>query len=118
MVAIGRRSNNRKQAIVSAIRKRAESSEQRHQADDEAKVTDAIDNESFVGGVGGAFAFEIKPNQEIRANPDQLPEHERHRQIARDHEAQHAETEERQILEEPMKAAGAMKVMAVGQCNF
>ena len=34
------------------------------------------------------------------------------------HEAQHAEAEQRQVLEEAVEAAGAVQVMAVGERDF
>ena len=60
----------------------------------------------------------VKADQEVRADADQLPEHEHHRDVAGDDQAQHAEAEQRQVLEEAVEAAGAVQVMAVGQRDF
>ena len=73
---------------------------------------------ALLAGVRGALAFEIKADQEIRANAHQFPKHEHHRQIAGNHQPQHAEAEQRQILEEAMKPARPMQVVAVGQRDF
>ena len=38
--------------------------------------------------------------------------------VAGDHQPQHAEAEQRQVLEEAVKAAAAVQVMAVGERHF
>ena len=89
-----------------------------HQADDHPEVADAIDDERLVRRVAGALPLDVKPDQEIRANADQLPEHEHHENIAGDHQPQHAEAKQRQILEEPVVAARAMQMLAIGEGHF
>ena len=89
--------------------------QQGHQADDHAEVADAVDDERLVGRVRGALALDVEADQEVRADADQFPEHEHHRDVAGDHQAQHAEAEQRQILKEAVEAAAAVQVMAVGQ---
>ena len=64
------------------------------------------------------MAFDIETDQEIRTDTDQFPEHKHHRHIARNHHAEHAETEQRQILEKAIKTAAAVEVLAVGQRNL
>ena len=89
---------------------RPQAAPQRHQADDHAEVADAIDDERLVGRVRGAFPLDVKPDQEIGADADQFPEHEHHEDIAGDHQPQHAEAKQRQILEEAVEAAVAMQM--------
>ena len=94
---------------------RAQAAEQGHQADDHAEVADAVDDERLVGRVRGALALDVEADQEIGADAHQFPEHEHHRQVAGDHQPQHAEAEQRQVLEEAVEPAAAVQVMAVGE---
>ena len=57
---------------------------ERHQADDHAEVADAVDDERLVGRVRGALPLDVEADQEVRADADQLPEHEHHRDVAGD----------------------------------
>ncbi len=97
---------------------RAQAGPQGHQADDHAEVADAVDDERLVGRGRGALPLDVKADQEIGANADQLPEHEHHADVAGDHEPQHAEAEQRQILKEAVEAARAVQMMAVGERHF
>ena len=73
---------------------------------------------ALLAAVLGAVPFDIKADQEIRANTDQFPEAERHRQVAADADAQHREREQRQKMEEAVEPATAVQMLAVGQVNF
>ena len=94
---------------------RAHAGEDRHQADDHAEVADAVDDERLVRRVGGALPLDVEADQQVRTNAHQFPEGENHRQVAGDHQAQHAEAEERQVLEEAIEAAAAAERLAVFQ---
>ena len=98
--------------------KRAQAAEQRHQPDNHAEVADPIDDERLVRRRRGALALDIKADQEIRADADQFPEHEDHRHVAGDHDAQHAKAKQRQVLEKAVKSAVAVQVRSVGQPDF
>ena len=97
---------------------RAKRPPQGHQADEHAKVADAIDDEGFVGGVGSAGALVVEADQKPRANADQLPENEDHCQIAGNQYPQHRKTKEGEGLKEPRKPAWAVQVFAAGQMHF
>ena len=101
-----------------AKRKRAQAGPQRHQPDDHAEVADAVDDERLVRRVRGALALDVEADQEVGANAHQFPEHEHHQDVAGDHQPQHAEAEQRQILEEAVKAAGPVQMMPVGERDF
>ncbi len=90
----------------------------RHQADEHAEVAHAVDDERLVGRGAGAVPLDVKADQEIRANAHQLPEHEHHRQVAGDANAQHREREQRKVLEEAVEPAAAVQVLAVGERHF
>src|SRR5688572_12109766 len=76
---------------------------QSHQADEHAKVADAVDDERLVGRVARALALEVKTDEEVRADAHQLPEHKDHREVAGDHDSQHAEAEQREILKKAVE---------------
>ena len=57
----------------------------------------------------------IETDEEIRADADQLPENEDHGDVAGDHQPQHAEAEQRQILVEAVEPPAAAQRLAVGQ---
>ena len=94
---------------------RAAAGEDGHQADDHAEVADAVDDECLVGGVRGALSLDVEADQKVRTDPHQFPEGKNHRQVAGDHQAQHAKAEERQVLEEAMETAAAAERLAIFQ---
>ena len=55
---------------------RAEIGPQNQQADDEARVADAVGDECLVGGVGSAVPFVVETDQQVRANAHQFPAYE------------------------------------------
>src|SRR4051812_737694 len=101
-----------------AKRKRAEARPQGHEADQHAEVSDAVDDERFVRRRAGTVPLEIKADQKVRANPHEFPEHEHHRQIAGDADAEHRKREQREILEEAMVSAAAVKMLTALERDF
>jgi hypothetical protein len=65
----------------------------------EAEVTDAIGEECLVCRRGRRVALEPVADQQIGADADEFPEDEHHREVVREHDAEHREHEERQIAE-------------------
>jgi len=59
------------------------------------EVAHAVDDE-VVRGRCSRLCLSIRSRSGIRADADQLPEHERHRQVARDHDAEHRERKQGQ----------------------
>ncbi len=100
---------------VIAEGKRPQARPHRHQADDHAEIADAVDDERLVGRVGGAPSLVVEADQQIRADADQLPEHEDHGQVAGDHQPQHAEAKQREVLEESGEPPAAKQRPAVGE---
>ena len=72
----------------------------RHQADDHAEIADAIDDERLVRRLRSTLPFDVEADQEIRADAHQFPEHKHHGDVAGQDQSQHAEAEQRQVLEE------------------
>ena len=63
-------------------------------------VADPVDDEGLVRRVAVRLVLVPEADQEVRANPDQLPEDEDHEDVRRSHEPEHREAEEREIREE------------------
>src|SRR5258708_9555107 len=59
---------------------RAQGHSGQQNSEDEAGVTDAIDDECFLASIGGRFFQEIKTDQQVAAKADAFPsdEHEEH----------------------------------------
>ena len=83
---------------------------QDHQPDEEAEVPHAVHDERLVGRGGGRFAFDVEANQEVTADTDQLPEDKHHEDVARQHQSQHREAEQREKGEEAVEPPRAMEV--------
>ena len=98
--------------------KRAERSPQDHQADDEAEVADAIDDERLVRRRAGGMPFDVETDQQIRADTDQFPEDKHLENVAGDHQPQHREAEQRHVREELVEPPRPMKVSAVVRVNL
>ena len=90
---------------------RAEVGPDDQQADDEAGVADAVDDERLVRRVAGARPLVVEADQEERADADQLPADEHLEQVVREHQVEHREAEQRQVQEEPAEPAAAVKVV-------
>jgi len=96
-------------------RKGAQGAPDRHQADDHAEVAHPVDDKRLVAGGGGTEPLVIEPDQQIGADAHQLPEHEDHGRVAGDHQPQHAEREEREVLVEAVEPAAALEDLAAGE---
>ena len=62
-----------------------------------------------------AFRARIETDEEVRADAHQFPEHEHHGHVARDHQPQHAEAEQRKVLVEAGESPGRTQRPAVGE---
>jgi hypothetical protein len=84
--------------------------EQDQDADHEAEITDAIGQEGFFAGLGGAGLLIPVADEQVGAQTDQLPEDEHHDQVPGQHDAGHGEHEERQRPEEARLALVVLHV--------
>ena len=97
----------------SAVVRGAEGVEDQENAEDEAEVADAIDDERFLSGVGGKVLVVVEPDQKIRAETDAFPPDEHDDVVRAEHQHQHHEHEEVQIREEA-RVAGLVRHVADG----
>ena len=101
-----------------AKRKGAEARPQGHQPDQHAEVADAVDDKRFVRSRRSRVSFDVKTDEEVRADADQFPEHKHHRNVASDHDAQHAKAEERQVLKETIVTPRTLEIFTIGKRHF
>ena len=66
---------------------------------EEAEVADAVGDEGFFGGGGGAGLEAVVVDQQVGAEADQLPENEHHEKIVGEDDAEHGEHEDREAAE-------------------
>ena len=71
-----------------------------HDPEREAHVADSVDQERLLGGDGGAAARIPEADQQVAAQPDQLPAGEHEEEVVRQHQQQHREHEQVQVGEE------------------
>ncbi len=71
---------------------RAEGGEHGHHADEEEVVTEAGDEERLLRGARRARFAEPEPDEQVRTQADEFEEHERHQQVVREDEREHADT--------------------------
>ena len=76
-----------------------------HHAQQERRVTNAIDDEGFLSRVRGGLALEVKTDQKVGAEPHAFPAHEHHQVVVRQNQHQHGEHEEVQVAEEAVVPA-------------
>ena len=69
---------------------------QEKDAEKEPEVADAVDDERLLARVRGGVLFEIVPDEDVGAEPDQLPEDEHHHEIVGEHDAEHRKEEQGQ----------------------
>ncbi len=93
-----------KNAMVATEVESPQGAKESHHADDHPEVAHAIDDEGLVGRRRSTVPLEIKADQKVRADTDQLPKHKRHRHVARNDNPQHAEAKQRKILKEAVIA--------------
>ena len=77
----------------------------RNKPEDEARVTDAVDDERLLARVRRRFPQEVKPDQQVAAQPHAFPPDEQQQQIVRQDQRQHREHEQIQVAEEAVVAA-------------
>ena len=63
-------------------------------AEQEAEVAHAVDEKGLFAGVGGGILAEVVADEDVGADPDQLPEDIHHHEIVGQDDAQHGEKEE------------------------
>ena len=78
---------------------RAELPEQQEQAQQEAEVADAVDQECLVAGVGGGLLQEPEADEQVAAQSDAFPADEHQQVVGRQHQRQHEEHEQVQVGE-------------------
>src|SRR5918912_1158168 len=83
-------------AVVGA----AEGVEDQENAEDEAEVADAVDDERLLAGVGGLVLVVVEADEEVRAEADALPADEHDEVVRAENEQQHHEHEEIEVREE------------------
>ena len=66
-------------------------------AQQEAEVTDAINDKGFNSGCIGRGLFEPKPDEQVRNNAHAFPAEEQLHEVVSRHQHQHGESEQRQI---------------------
>ena len=85
--------------------KRAQRAQQQKQAEEEARVTDAVDDERLLPRVRRRLAQEVEPDQQVAAQAHAFPSDEQQQQIVRQDQRQHREHEQIQVAEEAVVAA-------------
>ena len=80
---------------------RAEADEDQHDPEREAHVADAVDDECLLGGERRGALAVPEADEQVAAQPDQLPGHEHDQEVAGQHQQQHREHEQVQVGEEP-----------------
>src|ERR671922_2848816 len=93
-----------------------EGPEQQKHAQDEAEVTDSIDDEGFVAGAGIIVIGIPKPDQSVRAQADSFPTDEKQQQTIAQHQGQHRRGEQVEISEETPE--GIVVVHVAGGVNM
>jgi hypothetical protein len=83
-----------------AVGERAERRPDEHDAEAEAEVTHAVDDEGLLARVRGRLLLVPEADQEVRAESDRLPEHVEDEEVGRQHQHHHGEDEEVEVGEE------------------
>ena len=83
-----------------AVPVRVEAPEEQEDAEDEAEVADAVDDEGLVAGGRVRLLPAPEADQRVRAEPDALPADEHQQQVVAEHQHQHREREEVEVREE------------------
>ena len=78
---------------------RAEVGEQQEDADEEAEVADAVDDEGFFAGVGGGVLLEVEADEQIGGEADAFPADEHEQDVAGQDQDGHEEEEEIEVAE-------------------
>ena len=76
-----------------------------HDPEDESDIADPVDDERLLAGQGRAAAGEPEADQQVAAQPDQLPGHEDDQEVVGQDQQEHREHEQVEVGEEPPVAA-------------
>ena len=82
-----------------AENKRAGRAPDHENAEHESEVAKAIGDERFLRRLHRSRPFKPMPDEQIRADPDQLPKDEHHDEVVRQNDPEHGEHEERERRE-------------------
>ncbi len=88
----------------------SEGQEAEHDADAEAEVADAVDEEGFLGRFAGGGLFVVIADQEIGTKAHAFPSQIEHDEIAAHHQAGHHEDEQAEIGKEPKISGFALHI--------
>ncbi len=77
--------------------------EDQHDRENETEVSDAVDDECFLPGVGRGFSREPEADQQIGAQSDAFPADEHQQVVVREHQREHEEDEQVQVCEVPIE---------------
>ena len=91
----------REYAFFAVERKRVEFGKEHHHADEHADIADTRRQERFFACIRRGILLEPETDEEIGAEPYQLPTDVNAEQVIRDNEEQHGEREEREEGEKP-----------------
>ena len=70
-----------------------------------SEIADAVDDEGFDSGVGGALLEEVEADQKIAAQTHAFPSHKEHQVVRGQNQNQHEKHEQVEVGEEPVVAA-------------
>src|SRR5258706_11681484 len=79
----------------------AELGDQYEDAEDEAKIADAVDDKRFVAGNRIVVLAVPKADQQVRTQSDAFPADEKQQQVVAHHQRQHEKNKQIEINEEP-----------------
>jgi hypothetical protein len=100
-----------------AIVERADLREDQEHREHEAEVADAVRDERFLARDRGGVALEPERNQQIRAQADAFPTHERHQEARAEHQHEHRSREQVHVREEAREPLVAVHVADRIQVN-
>ena len=83
---------------------RAEIHDDQEHREREAEIADAVHDERFVAGGGGALLHEVEADQQVAAQTHAFPADEEQQVVTRQHQRQHEEHEQVQVGEEAVVA--------------
>ena len=96
---------------------RAEGGEDQHEADEEAPVADAVDDERLLARCGGRRFGEPEADEQVGRQPDQLPADEHEPEVVRQHQRQHRGDEQVHVAEEARDTARRRACSRPSRCG-
>ena len=82
-------------------------------ADEEAEVADAVDDEGLFAGVGGGVALEVEADEQVGRETDALPADKHEQEVAGEDQDGHEKEEEIEVAE-VARVAGVVAHVADG----